>query len=79
MLHNTDKITLSEVAEVLFEAIRPLYKGMPEGSVIPNYEPEFRKTLDGQELHNLLTTIHHILTTILLQERNNHDKQTSRV
>jgi hypothetical protein len=62
-------LTLENVADVLFDAIRPLYRGMPANVDLENYTPEFRKTLEGVELYNLLCTIHNVVAAILIQVR----------
>lgn len=61
--HNS--ITLEQVAKILFEAIRPFYKGMPDEGDDAEYSPEFRKTLTSEEAQNLLITNHNIVATIL--------------
>jgi hypothetical protein len=42
---------------------------MPANVDLENYTPEFRKTLEGVELYNLLCTIHNVVAAILIQVR----------
>jgi hypothetical protein len=53
-----DKITVDEVGDLLMEVASPFYKGFNEG------EPEFRRTLTGEEAQNLLSSLHQIITVI---------------
>lgn len=61
-----ETLTLSDVGDILVEALLPFYKGVPNG---PDTVPEFRKSLTNEEASNLLTAIHHVVVAIRLQER----------
>jgi hypothetical protein len=58
------KLTLDDVADVLWEALMPFSKGIPMGQ-----KPQFRKTLTGEEANNLLNTMYQLYVTIKLDER----------
>lgn len=49
--------------EVLLDLITPYYKSFPE----PGHEPEFRKSLSGEEITNVLSGVHNVITEILIE------------
>lgn len=59
----------SEIADILFDQIKPFIKGFPEeGQPIP-----FRKSLTSEESQELLNTIHNIIATIRIDEQEGLD------
>ncbi len=60
-----EPLTLDSLADILVDAILPFYKGFPNDIT----DPQFRRTLSGDEQTNLLTTIHNIVTAIRIQRR----------
>ncbi len=53
-------MTLEEISDRLFEVIRPFYRGGPSS------QPTFKKTIRSDEAEKLLTSIHLLLRSILM-------------
>lgn len=60
-----EEITLEQVADILSETLLPFYKGFPDG----DGSPKFRRELRGDETTNVLTTLHNLIHTIRIQEK----------
>ncbi len=63
---NGDDITPKSISRSLTKLITPFYKGFPDPVT---QKPEFRKSLTGQEINELLMHLHVIITSIELKER----------
>lgn len=61
-----DSISKEEIGDILFNLIRPYYKGITHDPYDP---PAFRRSLRPQELDTLLNGIHTLVFNIKLEER----------
>lgn len=52
-----------QAMEVLLDLITPYYKSFPE----PGQRPEFKKSLTGEEIRNLLSGVHDVIAEILIE------------
>lgn len=53
-----------QAIDALLDLITPYYKSFP----LPGEPPEFKKSLSGEEILNVLTGVHHVITEIMVEQ-----------